>query len=320
MKYCIGIDVGGTNTVLGLVDQHYNIIQSLSIKTLSNRGFMPVINDIALAINSIIDDSKINNNDILGIGIGCPGCINTSTGVVEYANNLDWHNVPFVSLLKQNLKHDFPVFVNNDANAHALGEHFAGAAKGSDISITVTLGTGVGAGIIINDQLFTGSNYAGAELGHMVIELNGKDCTCGRKGCFEAYASVTGLKAMTTSYMHIDKTSLMWDLCENNISNVSGRTPYDAAKKGDRVAIATLSDFHTHLACGLTNIINIFQPDTLVIGGGICNEGDNLLDPIKEIISSEVYTRNGSKNTDVVVAKLGNSAGVIGAALSTGKL
>lgn len=315
MKYCVGIDVGGTNIAFGIVDENYNIVASSSIKTLSNRGFNPVIDDITYAINSIISESKINPNDFLAIGIGCPGAINPTTGVVEYANNLDWYNVPLVDLIKSNLNYDLPIFVNNDANAHALGEHFAGAAKGSKISITVTLGTGVGAGIIIDDKLFTGSNFAGAELGHMVIAIDGKPCTCGRKGCFEAYASVTGLKSMTALYMNIDKNSLMWDLCDNNVSNISGRTPYDAFKKGDHAAAATLSDFHNHLAAGLTNIINAFQPDTLVIGGGISNEGDNLLNPVREIISNEVYTRDGDKNTNIVVAKLGNSAGIIGSSL-----
>lgn len=316
MKYCVGVDVGGTNIAFGIVDENYNIVASSSIKTLSNRGAEPIITDIATAINSIISNSNISCDDIVAVGVGCPGCINTSTGVVEYANNLDWHNVPFVKLVKDNLQYDLPVFVNNDANAHALGEHFAGAAKGSDISITVTLGTGVGAGIIINDKLFTGSNFAGAELGHMVIAIDGKSCSCGRKGCFEAYASVTGLKATTALHMNIDKTSTMWDLCENDITNISGRTPYDAFKMGDNAAKDTLFEFHNHLACGLTNIINAFQPDTLVIGGGISNEGENLLNPVRDFVSKKVYTRNGNKNTNIVVAKLGNSAGIIGAALS----
>lgn len=315
MKYCVGVDIGGTNTAIGIVNENYEIISNYSIKTLCNRDFSSVIKDIGAAINSLISETKINSNDILAIGVGCPGSINADTGIVEYANNLNWHNVNFVELIKQTLIYDLPIYINNDANAHALGEHFAGAGKGSKISVTVTLGTGVGAGIVIDDKLYTGSNFAGAEIGHMVIDFDGRQCTCGRKGCFEAYSSVTGLKAITAMYMNIDKTSSMWDLCENKIANISGRTAYDAHRQGDHAGSATLAEFHKYLACGLTNIINIFQPDTLIIGGGISNEGDNLLNPVREIISQDIYTRNSTKNTNIVVAKLGNSAGIIGASL-----
>lgn len=315
MKYCVGVDIGGTNVAVGIVNENYEIVSKSSIKTLSNRDFTSVINDIATAINSIISETKINSNDILAIGLGCPGSINTETGIVEYANNLNWHNVPIVDILKEKLVYDIPIHINNDANAHALGEHFAGAGKGSNVSITVTLGTGVGAGIVIDNKLYTGTNFAGAELGHMVIDYDGKDCTCGRKGCFEAYSSVTGLKAITTMYMNIDKNSQMWDLCDNKTENISGRTPYDAYRQGDRAAAAALSEFHGYLASGLTNIINIFQPDTLIVGGGISNEGDNMLNPVREIVSKNVYTRNSDKNTNIVVAKLGNAAGIIGASM-----
>ena len=205
-------------------------------------------------------------------------------------------------------------YIGNDANVAAFGEYVAGSAKGANIAVMITLGTGVGAGIVIDGKIYTGFNFAGAEIGHTVIEVDGASCTCGRKGCFEAYSSATGLIRMTKEEMDKSPDSLMHKLSEET-GHVSGRTAFDAAKQGDEVAQRVVDKYIKYLAAGVTNTINIFQPDIFSIGGGVAGEGDNLLIPLKEIVEKEVYSRNSPKNTEIVIASLGNDAGIIGAAL-----
>ena len=209
---------------------------------------------------------------------------------------------------------DKPVFIENDANAAAYGEYVAGAAKGAENAVCITLGTGVGGGIIINGKIYSGFNFAGAEIGHMVIDANGPQCTCGRKGCFEVFSSATGLVKMTKEAMEVDKDSAMHKIKAERNGKISARTAFDAMKLGDKTAKEVVDKFIKYLAIGLTNTINIFQPDVLCIGGGVCNEGDTLLLPVKELVKQEDYAKNSPKNTEIVIAKLGNDAGIIGAA------
>lgn len=234
------------------------------------------------------------------------------SGIIEYSNNLGFENVPMSEYIRKYINK--PVFIENDANAAAYGEFVAGAAKGTTHAVCITLGTGVGGGIIIDKKIYTGFNFAGAEIGHTVLEVDGPPCTCGRKGCFEVFSSATGLIRMTNEAMDKNKASLMWKLYSEKGSKVSARTSFDAMRMGDKVATEVVNKYIKYLASGITNIINTFQPDILCIGGGVCNEGDYLLTPIKELVKNEVYTRNSSKNTEIVIAKLGNDAGIIGAA------
>jgi glucokinase len=207
------------------------------------------------------------------------------------------------------------VLVENDANAAAMGEAIAGSGKGVNTFIMVTLGTGVGGGIIIDGKIYSGFNYAGGELGHMVIEHNGRACTCGRKGCWETYSSATGLITMTKEYMMTNKNSLMWKLVDNDIDNVGGKTAYKAAAMGDMTARAVCAEYTDYLACGLANIINIFQPEVISLGGGVSNEREEyLVRPIIEKASKDQYTKNIDKKTEIRVALLKNDAGIIGAA------
>ena len=208
------------------------------------------------------------------------------------------------------------VIIENDANAAALGEYLAGSAKGSKNAVAITLGTGVGGGIIINGKIYSGSNFAGAELGHMVIVKDGKECGCGRKGCWEAYASATGLINLTKQKILSDKLefSYMYKLCNGDLNKVEGRTAFDAMAAGDPTAKAVVEEYLGYLATGLVNIINIFQPDILCIGGGISNQGENLLAPLRKIIESERYTKHNDKQTVVCTCSLGNDAGIFGAA------
>lgn len=313
MKNYVGIDLGGTNIAAGVVNEQNEIVASFSVKTKSERGSEAVIDDMALAAKSAVEKAGLTMADIEWVGVGAPGTANKTTGKIEYSNNLDWYDVPLVAMLKERL--GCPVFVENDANAAAYGEYVAGSAKKADISVMVTLGTGVGGGIVINNQIYTGANFAGAELGHEVIVVDGRDCTCGRKGCLEAYASATGLITTTKAHMDADKTSLMWEICGDDLSKVNGRTAFDAMRKGDKAGQAVVDEYIKYLGCGIANIINTFQPEILSIGGGVSHEGDYLMKPLKEIISKEVYSRNSEKNTEIVAASLGNDAGIIGAAL-----
>ncbi len=313
MKYYIGIDLGGTNIAAGVVNEKNEIIAQCSVKTRGERPAEQIIDDMAAVAKLAVEKAGISMADIEWVGVGAPGTANKATGTIEYSNNLNWHDVPLVAMLVERLS--CPVFIENDANAAAYGEYVAGSAKDAKISVMVTLGTGVGGGIVIENEIYTGFNFAGAELGHTVMVVDGRPCTCGRNGCFEAYASATGLIATTKEHMNADKNSIMWKLCEGDINEVNGKTSFDAMREGDITATTVVDEYMKYLACGITNIINTFQPDILCVGGGISHERDYLIEPMKKLIAKEVYSRDSAKNTVIVVASLGNDAGIIGAAL-----
>lgn len=311
MKHYIGIDLGGTNIVAGVVDENYNIIAKASTKTNCPRPEKEIADDMAKMALQAVENAKLSIKDIEWVGVGSPGIANSSTGILEYSNNLGFKNTPLVKYIQETI--DKPVFIENDANAAAYGEYVAGAAKGARNAVCITLGTGVGAGIVIDGKIYSGSNFAGAEIGHTVIEVDGAQCSCGRKGCFEAYSSATGLIRMTKEAMAAHPESVMNKMAEEK-GKVTARTSFDAMRAGDEAAKNVVDKYIKYLAAGITNAINIFQPDVLCIGGGVCNEGDPLLLPVKALVKEEVYTRNSPKNTEIVIAKLGNDAGIIGAA------
>ena len=312
MKYYIGIDLGGTNIVAGVVDEQYNILAKASTKTNCPRPDREIARDMAKMAIQAVENAKLTMKQIEWIGIGTPGIANSRDGIIEYSNNLGFVNTPMVKYIQEDI--DKPVFVENDANAAAYGEFVAGAAKGANNAVCITLGTGVGGGIIIDGKIYAGSNFAGAEIGHTVISVDGPQCTCGRKGCFEVFSSATGLIRMTKESMAKNPDSSMHKLVAERSGKVSARIAFDAMRMGDAAAKAVVDDYIKYLAAGITNTINTFQPDILCIGGGVCNEGDALLLPMKELVAKEVYTRNSKQNTQIVIAKLGNDAGIIGAA------
>ncbi len=312
MKYYVGIDLGGTNIVAGVVDEEYKILSKASVKTNCPRPAEEIMDDMAKVVFEAVEKSGLSLNDIEWVGVGAPGTANVETGIIEYANNLGFENVHMVEYLQKKINK--PVHIENDANAAAYGEFLAGAAKGTKHAVCITLGTGVGGGIIIDEKIYSGFNFAGAELGHMVIEVDGASCTCGRKGCFEAYSSATGLIRMTKEAMEVDKSSKMWEMSKVEDGKVTARLAFDAMRAGDKSAKEVVDKYIKYLAIGIANTINIFQPEVLCIGGGVCNEGDALLVPLKELVEKEVYSRNSGKNTKIVIAKLGNDAGIIGAA------
>lgn len=312
MKYYVGIDLGGTNIVAGVVDENYSILSKASTKTACPRPAAEIGADMAKMSLEAIERAGLTPDDIEWIGIGTPGIANSEKGIIEYSNNLDFKNVPMASYIKKHI--DKPVYIENDANAAAYGEFVAGAARNARNAVCITLGTGVGGGIIIDGKIYSGSNYAGAEIGHMVIGVDGPQCTCGRKGCFETYSSATGLIRMTSESMENNPDSIMWKIRAERGNKISARTSFDAMRRGDKAAAEVVDKYIKYLAAGITNVINMFQPDILCIGGGVCNEGDTLLLPVKALVAEEVYTRASDKNTEIVIAKLGNDAGIIGAA------
>ncbi len=312
MKYWLGIDLGGTNIATGVVDENYNIIGRGKIKTGANRPAEEIADDIAKAAFMAIDDAKIDKNDIVAMGIGSPGAIVPETGVVATAENLGFFNTPLCAMLKERTGIDF--YIENDANAAAYGELLAGAGVGKKNFVAVTLGTGVGGGVIIDGKIFSGFNHTGGELGHTVIIKGGQVCGCGRMGCFETYASATALVRQTKAAMNCDRNSIMWKLVDGDINKVSGRTAFDGMRKGDATAKRVVDRYIEFLSIGIVNIVNIFQPEMLCIGGGISKEGDNLIVPLMEYVTLERYSKNIEKQTEICVAKLGNDAGIIGAA------
>lgn len=311
--YRIGVDLGGTNIVAGVVDEYYRIVGRGSIPTACPRPANDIINDVAAAIKMAVEDAKITLDDVLSIGIGTPGSVNKRFGVIEYANNLGFDNVPCRDILQAHF--DKPIYIENDANCAALGEAVAGAGDGVENFVAVTLGTGVGSGIVVNGKILNGCNDAGGEMGHMVIVAGGEPCTCGRNGCWEAYSSATALIRKTKEEMLKDKDSKMWELVDGDIENTNGRTAFDAMRAGDETAKKVTDWYLYYLSIGLTNLVNILQPSVLCIGGGIGNEKENLLAPVRELVSKERYSIHCAEQTRICSARLGNDAGVIGAAL-----
>lgn len=312
--YRIGVDLGGTNIVVGIVNENNKIIQKAQRPTNAPRAAEGIFDDIADAIKEAMDAQNLTNDDIISIGVGTPGSVNKGEELIEFANNLGFDNVPAYKLLRVRTG-IMNVYFDNDANCAALGEAVAGCGKGVKNFIMITLGTGVGSGIIVNGKLVTGLNYAAGEMGHTVIVYNGLQCNCGRRGCWEKYSSATALISQTKDAMRLNADSLMWDIAENNFANVNGRTAFDAWRKGDAAATAVVNNYISMLSCGISNIVNTFQPDIVCVGGGVGNEKENLLAPVRKLLASERYSIHAKKQTRLLAAELGNDAGIIGAAL-----
>ena len=309
--YRIGIDLGGTNIVAGVVDDEFRIVATAKCKTRIPRPAEEIVVDMARMAKEAVQNAGLTMADIAYVGVGSPGTCNADTGIVEYSNNLQFEKLPLRDMLGGML--DKAVYIENDANAAALGEALAGAAKGAQSCVCITLGTGVGCGIIIDGKIYGGFNFAGAELGHTVIMVDGELCTCGRFGCWEAYASATALINQTRRAMVNHPDSAMWSIAED-LDKVNGRTAFDGMRAGDAVAAQVVDTYIKYIATGLINVINIFQPEVLCIGGGICKEGDTLLKPLAAHIERERYSKYSSHQTRLCVATLGNDAGIIGAA------
>jgi len=305
--YRIGVDVGGTKIAAGVVDSDGKIVLKNSIATKRGGSAEEITKDIAALCDGLIKES----GGAEAIGIGSPGTVDPVNCVIMFANNINFENFHIRDEMKKYT--DLPVHADNDANCAAYGEYMAGAAKGYDHSITITLGTGIGGGVIINGKIFAGSHYGGTELGHHVIRVDGEKCTCGRKGCWEAYASATALIRDARRLAEKDRGSAISRLTGGDLNMITAKTPFDAADEGDKDAAALIDRYLRYVAEGIANMNNIFQPEIFVIGGGVCYQGERIRKPISDCVNSLVYGVDG--NVKIVTAALGNDAGIVGAAM-----
>lgn len=310
-KYYVGIELGGTNIAAAVVDEYGVIYGRAKKKTNAPRDYKEIFDDMAECARTAAKESGLNfEKDIESVGIGCPGAIDKVSGVVEFSNNLGFYNIPIADYMEKKLSKK--VYVENDANAAAWGEFLVGSGKNTNNMVLITLGTGVGSGIVENGRLIRGAYGKGAEIGHMVMQIGGERCTCGRHGCFETYASATALINQTKAAMKKNPDCDMWTICNGKLSKVDGQTAFKAK---DTIARKVVKEYLEYLAEGVVNIINIFQPEVVCIGGGISHEGDKILTPVKKMINNKSFARFGKEQSKVGLATLGNDAGIIGAAL-----
>lgn len=306
----IGIDLGGTNIKAGIVDEKGNILYKDSIKTDAHRPQDEIIRDMGLLCRDICKKADVSEEEIESIGVGSPGSADGKEGILIYANNINFFMAPIRKGIQEVMNK--PVYLSNDANCAAVGEYVMHDRKVKNF-VAITLGTGIGGGVIINEKLYTGFNGAGAELGHIVMHKDGEACTCGRLGCWEAYGSVTALIRLTREKIEENPTSRLAELAKER-GKISGRTAFLAAEEGDKAGQEVVNEWVENVADGITSIVNIFQPEVLVIGGAICNEGDTILNPIREYVAKYRYSRKPLAQTEIKIARLGNDAGLIGAA------
>ena len=308
-KYYIGIDLGGTFIKAGIVSKDGQIVAKDKAPTQGECGAQTVTGNIAAVIKDLLARTGLSNENIVGIGMGAPGMIDSKKGEVVYSNNLRWEHYPIAKIVGELT--GLPVKIANDANVAALGETKFGAAKGCEDVVMITLGTGVGGGVVVNGQIMEGNKSAGAELGHVVIEGDGKQCTCGRKGCLEAYASATALIRDTKEAMLNHPDSLMWEV--GGLDDVDGKTAF-AYREKDKYAKAVVDEYIRQLGFGIVNFANIFRPEKILLGGGVCAEGDNLIKPLQAIMDRDLFGGDMGPGVPIKVASLGNSAGILGAA------
>ena len=312
MKYSIGIDLGGTKIAVGIVDETGKIVHKNSTPTYATLPFPQLVERIAQFAKDTVAESPFSMQDISWVGLGTPSCINPKTNLLVNANNLGWRNVPLYDELKQHFS--LPVYIANDAACATLGESVCGAAAKYQNVLMATLGTGVGGGMILNGKLFNGCDGMGVEIGHTKLVYNGLTCTCGKKGCFECYASATALKQQTRDAMVENPNSLMWEKTGHDITRVSARTAFDAADEKDPAAMRVIDQYLSYLAAGLATLITIFRPDVILLGGGLSQQGDTLFEPLRKKLYEATFASEEIGVPPVLPAALGNDAGIIGAA------
>ncbi len=308
-KYYLGIDIGGTFIKGAVVNCNGEIVSSDKIATECELGNDRIVENIKILAERIVAAAELRMSDIIAAGMGSPGIVDGEHGIVICSKNLDLNNFPLAELASKAL--GVPVKVANDANAAAFGEHKFGAASAFKSSIFITLGTGVGGGIVIDGKLFEGNKGAGAELGHAVIVAGGEPCTCGRRGCLEAYASATALIRDTRRAMEAHPESALWKV--GGLDAVNGKTAFDYYDE-DEFARAVVDGYIEKLACGIVNLANEFRPEAIILGGGVCAQGKALTDPLKKIMEKEIFAYDVSPRVELLIASLGNDAGCLGAA------
>lgn len=311
MNY-LGIDIGGSNIAAAIVHSDYSVSGRAKIKVRKGIDAAEFCDDIASVALTAAKEAGISMTDVAYCGIGCPGIISSHSGVLEYAGNLEFSDLPLGYEISRRL--GVSTYIENDANCAALGEVCAGAAKGAESALMVTVGTGIGGGIVIDGKVYSGVNGIAGEIGHMTLFPGGTQCSCGRKGCWEAYASATALKRQTREAMQADPGSLMWKYAPS-LDRVSGKTAFQAKRDGDAAGARVVETYIYYLAEGLANCINILQPEVVCIGGGVCNEGDGLMIPLREQVFRYRFGRGNIRHPRIEVAQLWGEAGIIGAAM-----
>lgn len=307
----LGIDIGGMSIKCAFMTEKGAIKHKFVLKVVPEPQ-TKTLRRLGQAINQNILEQGYKKEDFVGIGIGCPGSINNVTGVCEFAGNLNWKKARLKATIERIT--GLPVKVTNDANAAMLGEAKFGVGKKYKDLVLLTLGTGVGGGLYLNGKLYEGRDGKGAELGHVVIEKNGRQCTCGLKGCFETYASVTALIRDTKEAMLKEKASFLWECVDGDIEKVSGRTVFEAAARDDQTAIKVIDQYEEDLALGIANFCNIFRPEAVILGGGLSNQGRVLSDAMEEKLKKIHYGFKGTPAVKVLISSLKNDAGLVGAA------
>ncbi|MDD3704958.1 MAG: ROK family protein [Clostridiaceae bacterium] len=300
----VGIDLGGTEIKAGLVDRDGRILIRSSIVTGTGRSYRLIIEDMQKQVEKLLKDYGTSIDGIESIGIGAPGLMNDRSGYVIYCPNLFWENIPLGIMLHEHFNK--PVYMENDANAAALAESLFGSTKGAVNSVLITIGTGIGGGIIIDHKIYSGSHFAGSEIGHMIVGPNFYRCNCGNNGCLETFASALAMKKYAVHRVEIDgiKTS---------ITNINAKTIFDAAKEGDQLGIETVDRMIKYLSIGIINVFNLLDPEIIAIGGGVSKAGSYLTDKLKEEVGKMYFTHR-IQYGDIVLAQLGNEAGLLGAA------
>ena len=305
--YRIGIDLGGTNIAVGVVDSAYHLVAEADVPAGAQRPAEQVVADMCRAVELALDKAGLTARDCASIGVGAPGTCDPDRGVVVCAYNLGWFHVPVCAMLTAHF--GLPARLSNDANCAALAETVAGAAVGCRNMILITLGTGVGGGIILDGKIVSGLGGAGGEPGHSLLVLDGEPCTCGRRGCWEAYASATALIRQGKRAAAAHPDSLL-----NDYPALTGRDVFDAADRGDAAAQAVLERYYVYVAAGITDLVNTLAPEMVLIGGGISRQGERLLAPVRRYVSANCFGGAQRPQPVLLAAQLGNEAGIIGAA------
>lgn len=315
MAVHLGIDLGGTTIKFGLVDEHHYILNKTSIATQAQRSFETIAHDIASTCINFLNNNQYQVEDLASVGIGVPSVVNPHNKHVVYANNLNWKDVDLLGEMKKTL--DVPMFIADDADCAALGEVLAGAARGVQDALMITLGTGVGGGFIMKGQIYTGGDGYGCEPGHTILQMNGEACTCGRKGCLEAYTSITALIRDAKRAILRNPHSLMNQLIKQDLDKLDGRIIFEAADQKDSTAMAVVDQYHTYLAEGIASLHNALRPQVIILGGGISSRKEKLIQPLQAKLKDLVFAVDYLGLPNIVCAELGNDAGIVGAAFLT---
>ena len=309
--YYIGIDLGGTNIAVGLVNEEGRIIAKTETPTLASRPYQELIKDMAACAKKVMEEAKITEDELHSIGVGIPG-VADKDGMVIFCTNLGWRNVPLRAELQQYINK--PVYMDNDATVAGWAEYQAGVSRGTDSSVFMTLGTGLGGGIVMNGKIWAGAHGAGSELGHLVIEVDGVPCTCGKRGCAERYCSATAIIRMAREACADAPNCLIMRAVEGDMDKINAKVVFDAAKEGDSVAMQVFNRFVKYLTIAINNVISFVDPDMIILGGGVSRAGDFLLDAVKATLPEYLFYPT-LKQPELSIASLGNDAGIIGAAL-----